>query len=140
MDFFDKLGKKISEGYNAAAEKTKEVANETKLKFAISDCKDKINNEYKKIGEKIYELMLNERDSEIALKLINEFKTIDSYKDSIKNFENELLKINNKKKCSNCGEEIDVNVNHCPKCGTPNEKDEPKVFEAEIVNKDETNN
>ena len=38
MDFFDKLGKKISDGYNAAAEKTKEVASETKLKFSISDC------------------------------------------------------------------------------------------------------
>ena len=137
MDFFDKLGKKISEGYNAAAEKTKEVASETKLKFAISDCKDKINAEYKKVGEKVYELLLNERDGEIALNLINEFKTIDALKESIKEYEEQMLEVNNKQKCTNCGEEFDINADHCPKCGTKGIKEEPKIFEAEIVNNDE---
>lgn len=133
MDFFDKLGKKMTEGYNAAAEKTKEVAKETKLKFAISDCKEKINEEYRKIGESVYELLLNNRDNEIALKLINEFKTVDSLKENIKNYEDEMLEVNGKKKCINCGEEIDINSEFCPKCGSANKKEEPQVFEGEIV-------
>lgn len=136
MDFFDKLGKKISEGYNAAAEKTKEVANETKLKFAISDCKEKINKEYKQIGEKVYEMFLNDRDNETALKLINEFKAIDGLKEDIKRNEYQILETNKKKKCDNCGEEISIDAEYCPKCGTANKKQETHVFEAEIVNED----
>ena len=138
MDFFDKLGKKISEGYNAAAEKTKEVANETKLKFAISDCKDKIGKEYTQIGEKIYGIFLNDRDNEIALKLINEFKEIDALNEKIKGYENEMLETNKKTKCSNCGEEINIDAAYCPKCGNTNKKEEPHVFEGEIV-KDDSN-
>ena len=139
MDFFDKLGKKISDGYNAAAEKTKEVASETKLKFSIADCNDKMKDEYVKIGEKVYDLLLNHREEELAMRLIEEFKTIDALKESVKNYKNELMAINHKKRCSNCGEEFDENANHCPKCGTVCAVEEPKVFEAEIVNKDDIN-
>ena len=137
MDFFDKLGQKISEGYNAAAEKTKEMANETKLKFAISDCKDKINEEYKKIGKSVYEMLLNDRDNEIALKLINEFKTVDGLNESIKKSEEEILSLNGKKKCEKCGAEIDKNATVCPKCGANIEVSEPQVFEGEVISSEE---
>ena len=55
MDFFDKLGKKASETYKGAAEKTSKIAKETKLKMAINENKSKINDLYEEIGKKIYE-------------------------------------------------------------------------------------
>ena len=139
MDFFDKLGKKISDGYNVAAEKTKEVAGKTKIEFSIADCNDKLKEEYRKIGEKTYNLLLNSRDTDLAMRLIDEFKTVDTLKENIKNYRNEILELTHKKKCSNCGEEIDENAEHCHKCGTVCATEEPKVFEAEVVNKDDLN-
>ena len=61
MDFFDKLGKKASETYKGAAEKTSKIAKETKLKMAINENKSKINDLYEEIGKKIYEIMLEKK-------------------------------------------------------------------------------
>ena len=51
MDFFNKLGKKTTEAYQTAKEKTTKLSEELKLKGKISDCKEKIDNEYKAIGK-----------------------------------------------------------------------------------------
>ena len=139
MDFFDKIGKKVSEGYNAAAEKTSKLTKEAKLKLAIAENKNKLDDEYKKIGEKVYEKFLNSRDHNIAMTLIEEFKIIDELKEAIKNNEAEILELKDKKKCTKCGKEYDENFDFCPNCGAKTEKEEPQVFEAEVVNENETN-
>lgn len=133
MDFFDKLGKKVSEGYNAAAERTSKLTREAKLKLSIAESKSKIDEEYKKIGEKVYEKFLDSRDHNIAMTLIEEFKTIDALKESIKNNETEILNLKDKKKCEKCGKEYDESFEFCPNCGSENKKEEPQVFEAEVV-------
>ena len=137
MDFFDKLGKKVTEGYNVAAEKTKEIAREAKLKISISESKEKIDNEYKKIGKTIYEKFLEKRDEDIAISLIEEFKTIDRLNEDIKNAENEILGLKDMKKCEQCGSEIDENAEFCAKCGNKFPKEEKQVFEAEIVKEED---
>ncbi|MBR6034038.1 MAG: hypothetical protein IKP28_04830 [Clostridia bacterium] len=115
MDFFDKLSQKVSEGYNAAAEKTKEVAREAKLKMTISDCKNKIDEEYKKIGKSIYETFLTKREDDVAMGLIQEFKTIDELNETIKNSEAEISGIKDKTVKTETqvfeGEVIDTNNN-----------------------------
>ena len=55
MEFFEKIGKKASETYKSAAEKTSKVASETKLKMKIGDCNSQIKDLYKEIGKKVYE-------------------------------------------------------------------------------------
>ena len=57
MDFFNKLGKKTSEAYQTAKEKTTKLSGEIKLKSKISDYKDKIDAEYREIGKMVYEKM-----------------------------------------------------------------------------------
>ena len=57
MDFFNKLGKKTSEAYQTAKEKTTKLSGEIKLKSKISDYKDKIDCEYREIGKIVYEKM-----------------------------------------------------------------------------------
>ena len=140
MDFFDKLGKKVSETYNVASEKTSKLAKEAKLKITISEEKEKIESEYKKIGEKLYEKYLNNRDDEVALAFIEEFKNIDVAKENIKKSEDEILDLKDRKKCAKCGNSFDDKFEFCPSCGTKaekEEKEEPQVFEAEIVNEEE---
>lgn len=136
MDFFDKIGKKVSETYNVASEKTTKLAREAKLKISISEEKEKIETAYRNIGQKLYEKYLNNRGDEIALAFVEEFKNVDKAKESIKNFEKEILDLKDKKKCSNCANEYEEKYDFCPNCGTKNEKE---VFEAEVVDKKEEN-
>lgn len=137
MDFFDKLGKKMSETYNVASEKTSKLAKEAKLKINISEEKERIQEEYKKIGEKLYQKYLNNRDAEVVLDFIEEFKNIDTAKGNIKNSEDEILDLKDRKKCTKCGTAFDEKFEFCPSCGTKAEKEESQVFEAEIVNEED---
>ena len=54
MDFFDKLGKKVSDTYNSASEKTSKLARETKLKLSIAEEKDNEKQFYEKLGQEFY--------------------------------------------------------------------------------------
>lgn len=136
MDFFDKLGKKVSETYNVASEKTSKLAKEAKLKIAISETEEKVEEEYKKIGKAVYEKYVNNRDEEVALGFIEEFKNIDQYEESIKKAKKEILDLKDKKKCEKCGTEYETKFDFCPSCGAKNVKE---ILEAEIVNDEETN-
>ena len=133
MDFFDKIGEKVSKTYNVASEKTANFAKETKLKIEISENKDKINEEYKNIGKKLYEKYIDKRDEDVAMNFIEEFKKIDALNEAIKSYENEILDLKDKTKCEKCGEEFEENYEFCPKCGAKNAKGSPEVIEAEIV-------
>ena len=137
MDFFDKLGKKVSETYNAASEKTANFAKETKLRMEISENKDKIDEEYKKIGKKLYEKYLNRRDEELVMWFIDEFKNVDMLTEAIKNRQNEILDLTDKKKCANCGETYEGKFEYCPKCGAQNASANPEVMEGEILDNNE---
>lgn len=136
MDFFDKLGEKVSKTYNAASEKTANFAKETKLRMEISENKSKIEEQYKIIGEKFYASFINRREEDIVLRYIDEFKTVDQLKEQIKEKENEILSLKDKKKCAKCGEEYDVNSDHCPKCG---EKENKEVLEGEVIDNNNNN-
>lgn len=134
MDFFEDLGRKLSKTYNVASEKTEKVARQAKLKINISDMKDKIQEEYAKIGEKIFEKYLDHRDDDVALGFIEEFKAIDKYKEKIKSAEKEILNLKDLKKCAKCGEQFEDKFEYCPKCGA---KYEEIVYETEIVKEEE---
>ncbi len=133
MDFFDKIGKKVSETYNAASEKTSKLAKEAKLKITVSEMEGKLRDEYTKLGEKFYSKYANEREIDIISDFIELFKNIDSIKESIKNTNEEILNIKDKVKCASCGKEYDETFEFCPNCGAKTKKEEPKVFEAEII-------
>lgn len=120
MDFFEDLGNKITQTYNAASEKTGKIAKEAKLKSNIADANGKINEEYKKIGKKIYEEYLNRREEETVAGLIEEFKEIDKNKEEIAKAEDEILALKDRRKCINCGTEFETKYEYCPKCGTKN--------------------
>lgn len=134
MDFFEDLGKKLSQTYNAASEKTEKVARQAKLKINISDMKDKIQAEYARIGEKLFEKYLEHRDDDVALDFIEEFKTIDKYKEKINSAEKEILALKDLKKCAKCGAQFEDKFEYCPKCGA---KHDEIVYETETEKKEE---
>ena len=119
MDFFNKLGKKTTEAYQTAKEKTSKLSEELKLRGKISDSKEKIDNEYKEIGKMVYEKM---KSGEDASK-----EEITPRCEEIERSEVELLALKNIKKCSDCGEELDLKADFCSRCGAKQPKNEELI-------------
>ena len=158
MDFFDKLGKKASETYKGAAEKTSKIAKETKLKMAINENKSKINDLYEEIGKKIYENHVREEKENLDEFLKEECTKIDVLADEIEDYRKDILELSkcpgvgkktaeriilelkDKKQCPSCNKEIEANVKFCPNCGAEQPKvEEPKkeeIKEEDIEIKD----
>lgn len=138
MDFFNKLGKKANEAYKVTKEKateaykvTKEKANdiseEIKIKSKINSLEEKIYELYAEIGEIVYNEVKDGKDvskDEVTVKC----EEISRNKDEIEKLRTELLAVKKIKKCANCGEELDIDVDFCPKCG----KEQPKIEKVEI--------
>ena len=97
MDFFEKLGKKVTETYKVASEKTNKVASETKIRMKMSDNKSKINDLYKEIGKKVYEKFSADGSLDIKEDIEYELNRINELNGEIKEFEKQLLDLADKK-------------------------------------------
>ena len=137
MEFFEKLGKKASETYKSAAEKTNKLASETKLKLKISDNKSKIKDIYTEIGKKVYQKYTLDENLCIKEDIKEELERIDELSNEIKEFERQKLELSDIKQCVNCKNEIDVSSKFCPNCGAEQpEIKEPEAQEVEVVEKE----
>lgn len=110
MGFFNNLGKKTSEATN-------KITKETKLKLKINENKNKITDIYEEIGKKVYEKHTREENISIKEELETECSKIDELSKEIEEARKEILKLNNKKQCSNCYAEIEKDAVYCSKCG-----------------------
>ena len=138
MDFLNKLGKKANEAYQVTKEKateaykvTKEkardISEEIKLKSKINSLEEKNYEIYAEIGEIVYNEVKNGTDvskDEVTVKC----EEISRNRDEIEKLKTDLLAVKKIKKCANCGEELDINVEFCSKCG----KEQPKIEKVEI--------
>ena len=137
MDFFEKLGKKATETFNSAAEKTNKIASETKLKLKINDIKSDIDDVYKEIGKKVYQKFVLEGAMEIKDYVSNELEKITELTDKMAEYDKQILELSNMKLCVKCKNKMDKNSKFCPVCGE--EQPEEEVKEAEIVNEESVN-
>lgn len=131
MEFFEKLGKKASETYKTAAEKTNKIASETKLKLKINDNKSKINEIYEEIGRKVYQKYVLDGNLDIKDCITDELNKISQLTDEIESFEKQRLELSDMKQCVKCKNTIDRKAKFCPECGA--EQPEDVVAEAEII-------
>ncbi len=115
MGFFEDLSKKVSDATNSAKETTSKMAKESKLKKSISENESKINNMYSEVGRKVLEQKGN--NEQVANTLEEYAGKIQALKDEIVSFRNEILLLNNKKRCPKCNAEVDSTSAFCPTCG-----------------------
>lgn len=119
MGFFDGLS-------NSVAEKTNKISKETKLKKTLSENKDKIEKLYSDLGKKVYESRANVG---AISKEIEEFTTqIENLIKENEELRKEILLLNNKKICPQCGAEVDIQATFCQQCGKEQEKVEAIQF------------
>lgn len=127
MDFFNKLGKKASETYQATKEKASNLSDELKLRGKISEQKEKIEKLYKEIGEMVYNELKDGKD--VSREVIDpKCDEISKAKEQISKLETDILAVKKIKKCANCGAELEITAEFCSKCG----KEQPKIEKVEI--------
>lgn len=135
MDFFEKLGKKATETFNSAAEKTNKIASETKIKLKINDCKSKIKDLYQDIGKVVYQKFVLDGKLEVKEDIEEQLSKISELTNQIEEYEKQILELSNMKQCVNCKNKIEKNAKFCPECGA--EQPEEVVHEVEVVDNDE---
>lgn len=126
MAFFDTLANKSKD----VAEKAKKLAEVTGLNAQVVSKESEIKTAYGEIGKMIYENKAAWKDVDLS-ELIGKIEGIEAEIDKLKE---EIRVTKGVKICTNCGEEIDITVAFCPKCGTP----APKVEEPAEESVDET--
>lgn len=132
MDFFNKLGKKTTEAYQTAKEKTTKISGELKLRSKISDYKESINEQYQEIGKMVYEKMKIGEDASKE-DITPKCEEIERLKEEIEKAEVEILALKDIKKCVGCNEELDLNAEFCSKCGAK----QPKIEKVEVTVEEE---
>lgn len=117
MNLLDEIGKKASQTYKSAAEKTGKLSKIAKLKMKMNEDKDEIEELYQEIGKKIYEKHIREEEMDITSFLEERCSDIDLLCDEIEGIRKELLNLKDKKQCPNCYSEIESDYQFCPNCG-----------------------
>lgn len=126
MGFFDGLTKKGAEISSSLQESMNKSQRESKCKKSISENKNKIEKAYSDIGKKAYEKRT--MDEEVMSFISGKIEEIDALLKENEGLQREILILNNKKKCPNCGAEVDINTTFCPQCGKEQEKIEVEPF------------
>lgn len=109
--------------------KTGNVVDQTKVKFAISDTKSKMEDIFTKIGGALYKSHVNGDD---APDFAETFAKLDELKNELDDLKDQLCRLKDTKQCPSCSTYNDKNNEFCAKCGRKfEEQDEVEEEEAE---------
>ncbi len=133
MDIIDKIGKTATSTCKITVNKTNKIAQKTRLRMHINDCKSQIEDIYNAIGKKVYEKHVREENINIKQDLKEECEQIDRLSREIDNSIEHILILKDMKKCPQCFSEIMIQYNFCPNCGK--KQNNSKSREEQIVEK-----
>ena len=144
MDTVNTISQKVGDGvvdtYKVIADKSGKMFEGAKIKMAISDKEEEIENIFKEIGKGVYETYKNGKDDDKDL--TKECKKIDKIYQELDEMNKEYLASKDLRTCSKCLEIIPIGSSYCEKCGqkqTPvklkkkAEKKEPENVKVERV-------
>ncbi len=123
MGFFDDVVGKAKNAVNVMGKNAGNLVDSSKLKFHAAELKGDIQKSYEALGKLIYEANKNGTDATEATS--QAVTAIDELYEQMAAIEAQLLKLNNKIVCSNCGEKSENSASFCPKCGTKLEHEVP---------------
>ena len=90
MSFLDNLNKTVGSAASAAAKKSGELVEITKINMSINKEEDSINKVYAKIGKKFYEVNVDSMENDEYAKL---FKQIKKHQQTINELKKKLKQI-----------------------------------------------
>lgn len=118
MDFFSKIGSKVSDISKNVAQNSKDFVELNKLKSMITTEENNIQKAYTEIGKKFFE----QNVGEVSAEFVENFNAINEAKAKIAELNAEITKIKGTYNCPNCGAEVATSQAFCPGCGTKLEK------------------
>lgn len=121
-EFFEDLGKFITETAGNVGKKTEEVMEVQKLKSQIRSLERSNQGDLTDLGKIIYERFRKEEAVDGELEVICE--EIRKRRMSIAAFEKKLADMKGVKECENCQELIEKDMKFCPHCGAEVKKEE----------------
>lgn len=149
-DFFENLGKKITETaevvgkktgevVDSVSQKTSEMVEEQKIRSQIRTLKKENNRDFGDIGKMIYEQYQN--DEQIDAPFAELCENIKQREESIEEYKKQIAELKGFDVCKNCQTGLEPGTVFCPKCGTKvdesvvdvefEEVDDEDVFEDE---------
>ena len=129
MSFFNKLGEKITQTSQSAAQKTKVTAETLKLKSMISDEEKCINNLYQQIGKIYYDTFGDNTDQPFVGQLIVKIKESE---EKISTYEDQVKQLKGVTSCPKCGGEVQQGSPFCGSCGTALSTPEPAPVVTDV--------
>ena len=130
MAFFNDIGKKISQAGHEAVEKTKDMAEVTRLNSVIKEKNEQADEIFRKLGEAYFNRHRN--DAEPALRPM--VAELISVKNVISESEKAIGEIKGVRRCPHCGEEVEEGLTVCPYCHRAMPKtDAPTADENRII-------
>ena len=113
MDFFEQLGKKLTDAGQNVVQQTKSIADVVRLNSEVSAKERAITQLYIKIGQAYYDRHKNDSDAE-------DFQTISEiyrlYKE-IAQCQETIKRIKGVTKCPGCGADVPMGAAFCNVCG-----------------------
>lgn len=127
-EFFEDLGKRITETAEVVTKKTEEVVEIQKIKSQIRVMERNNERDFKDIGKIIYDRF--KKGEVLNAKVVELCEAIESREESIETYIKEVAERKGVTVCSNCKGQLAKEMIYCPKCGTKVEED---IFEEEFV-------
>ncbi|HHW48018.1 MAG TPA: zinc-ribbon domain-containing protein [Clostridiaceae bacterium] len=129
MSVLEKFSRKITETAKAAAKKSGDLVEVTKLNMSISAEEDKIKKTFAEIGKLVYE-RYNKGES-VPEGIEGFCEKIKGYEENIKEMKEKIYTLKNIKICPSCNAELEINANFCSKCGMKQEKEKTEEEQEE---------
>ena len=115
MTLFDDLSKKVGSFAHTTVQKSKELAEITKINFQISAEEDKIKKSYTEIGRIYYD----ENAANATGRIAELCSLITLSTDAIEDLHEKINEAKNIVICQKCGKEVDNSNKFCNSCGAP---------------------
>lgn len=127
MSIFDQASKKVSETVKGLQKKTNDSMAMKRIESQIKEAEDEIQGIFTAIGQVAYAAHAEGKPLADAEEL---FAGVNALKERISDYRKELDKLNDVKRCVECGAQVQRLARFCPQCGA---KLELKIEEAEAL-------
>lgn len=124
MSVLDNLTRKVSDTAKAAAKKSGNVVEVTRLNIGIGTEEEKVRKIYAEIGKLLYEDYTKGRVIDGVL--LEYCEKIDAINRNICEMRQKILEMKNVKICPGCETELDIEMTFCYKCGKKQETPAPE--------------
>lgn len=128
-DFFEDLGKRLSETAEAVTSKAGDALEIQKLKSQVRELSRGNAEDLMELGQSIYDSFLAGEELDEASKGLCE--AIASRKESIEEYEKKIEGLKGACECAKCGKMVAKDMAFCPYCGSPVVEDEEDIFEPD---------